>query len=511
MLLVKLSLLSYLFTCSYAARILAVVFIPSLSHNLVFRPIYRELSLRGHQVVAVAPNPLNDSTLTNLTEIDVSYVYERNKNMQSALNFDSYTEFWTNTFQWMMLPAEDILKDSRVQRLCEGGEKFDLVLLEALLPVFYAFGTKCDAPTVGMISMDGLLSTHSIQGSVIHPILFDDMLLPYQKPLGLVEKILYVYSFLWYKWYYNYRVVPQCDSMMRKYLGQHLPPLDEIEVNSSMAFINTNVVMNPIRPLSPTVVPMGFVQIRAPNALSQDLQSVLDNAKEGAVYFSFGSNTKSSHLSPLMRSVIIKTFEELPYTVLCKWETDGVPSSKRNLVVKKWFPQADILAHPNVKVFITHAGLQSIEESIVRGVPMVAVPLFGDQKMNAEKSAKLEIAIQLDKDTLSRDSFKSAIIEVAENKRYRDRVRELKSIVEDQPMTGLERAVWWSEYVIRHRGARHLRSAVADVSLAEYLLLDVLAAVLSVLLIAGIVSYKLARLVGKLTLCGWRRNKAKES
>ncbi|XP_060525670.1 UDP-glucosyltransferase 2-like [Cylas formicarius] len=398
MLPVKLLLLLCFSTCSYAARILAVVFIPSLSHNLVFRPIYRELSLRGHQVVAVAPNPLNDSSLTNLTEIDVSYVYERNKNIQSTLNFDSYTDFWDNTFQWMMLSAEDILKDSRVQQLCEGGDKFDLVLLEALLPVFYAFGTKCDAPTVGMISMDGMLSTHTVQGNPIHPILFGDMLLSYHKPLSLMEKTWYVYYFIWYKWYYNYRVVPQCDSMVRKYLGQQLPPLEEIEANSSMAFINTNVVMNSIRPMSPTVVPMGFVQIRPPNPLSQDLQSVLDDAKQGAVYFSFGSNTQSSHC----------------------------------------------------RLFI----------------------------------------IVL---------------------RYHDRVCELKSIVEDQPMTGLERAVWWSEYVIRHRGARHLRSAVADVSLAEYLLLDVLAAALSVLLIAGIVSYKLARLVGKLTFCGCRRNKQKES
>jgi len=42
----------------------------------------------------------------------------------------------------------------------------------------------------------------------------------------------------------------------------------------------------------------------------------------------------------------------------------------------------------------------------------------------------------------------------------------------DQPLTPLEQAVYWTEYVIRHKGAPHLRSALLDLAWYQYLLLD---------------------------------------
>lgn len=40
----------------------------------------------------------------------------------------------------------------------------------------------------------------------------------------------------------------------------------------------------------------------------------------------------------------------------------------------------------------------------------------------------------------------------------------------------MSRAVYWIDYMLRHDGAAHLRSAVYDVSLVQYFLLDVLLA-----------------------------------
>jgi glucuronosyltransferase len=53
-------------------------------------------------------------------------------------------------------------------------------------------------------------------------------------------------------------------------------------------------------------------------------------------------------------------------------------------------------------------------------------------------------------------------------------MKRLSAVVKDQPQTPLERAVYWTEYVIRHKGAPHLRSAAADLSWYQYLLLDVM-------------------------------------
>jgi glucuronosyltransferase len=59
--------------------------------------------------------------------------------------------------------------------------------------------------------------------------------------------------------------------------------------------------------------------------------------------------------------------------------------------------------------------------------------------------------------------------------RYRENVQRLSRIFRDQPLTPLQQAVYWTEYVIRHKGAPHLRSAVLDLAWYQYFLLDVIA------------------------------------
>ncbi|XP_038684226.1 hydroquinone glucosyltransferase-like [Tripterygium wilfordii] len=55
----------------------------------------------------------------------------------------------------------------------------------------------------------------------------------------------------------------------------------------------------------------------------------------------------------------------------------------RGLVMPSWAPQAHILSHASTGGFLTHCGWNSVSESIVNGVPMIAWPLFAEQKMNA--------------------------------------------------------------------------------------------------------------------------------
>lgn len=50
----------------------------------------------------------------------------------------------------------------------------------------------------------------------------------------------------------------------------------------------------------------------------------------------------------------------------------------------------------------------------------------------------------------------------------------------DQPETALQRVLWWTEYVLRHGGAKHLRAPGANISYYEYLEIDVVLVVFSV-------------------------------
>ncbi|XP_007038859.2 PREDICTED: UDP-glycosyltransferase 88A1 [Theobroma cacao] len=57
-------------------------------------------------------------------------------------------------------------------------------------------------------------------------------------------------------------------------------------------------------------------------------------------------------------------------------------TSDRGLVVKAWAPQVEVLNHDSVGGFLTHCGWNSVLESICAGVPMVAWPLYAEQKFN---------------------------------------------------------------------------------------------------------------------------------
>ena len=56
---------------------------------------------------------------------------------------------------------------------------------------------------------------------------------------------------------------------------------------------------------------------------------------------------------------------------------------------------------------------------------------------------------------------------------YQERINRLSAIYRDEPLTASERVVYWMEFLVRHGGAKHLRSAANDLNLIQYHLLDV--------------------------------------
>ncbi len=56
-----------------------------------------------------------------------------------------------------------------------------------------------------------------------------------------------------------------------------------------------------------------------------------------------------------------------------------------NIKLIDWAPQNDILGHPAVKAFLTHAGINSLYEAAYHGKPIISVPLIVDQPANAAK------------------------------------------------------------------------------------------------------------------------------
>lgn len=74
-------------------------------------------------------------------------------------------------------------------------------------------------------------------------------------------------------------------------------------------------------------------------------------------------------------------------------------------------------------------------------------------------------------------------------------MNKYRSILQDQPLKGVDKAIWWIEYVIRYKGAEHLKSSAADMSFIEYLMLDVILFLITASFLILYTSYKAAALL----------------
>lgn len=80
---------------------------------------------------------------------------------------------------------------------------------------------------------------------------------------------------------------------------------------------------------------------------------------------------------------------------------------------------------------------------------------------------------------------------------------EIKTLLEDEPTSGLERAVWWTEYVIRNKGAPYFRNRSVDMSWYNFLVLDVFIPLLSGLLLTVYIFFRIL----KFFVASYRRSK----
>lgn len=142
-----------------------------------------------------------------------------------------------------------------------------------------------------------------------------------------------------------------------------------------------------------------------------------------------------------------------------------------------------------------------MEETIHCKVPVLVIPFLGDQYANANRLEKLKVGHQLDLLEMNEENLREKIIEAVKPE-YKVNMKKLHELVYDQPITSLEKAMFWIEYVIRHKGAKHLEFKAKSVPIHQKYCLDFVV----ILLIAMYVGWKiLAKLCSHLSF----RNKSK--
>ncbi|EDW37471.1 GL25511 [Drosophila persimilis] len=200
-----------------------------------------------------------------------------------------------------------------------------------------------------------------------------------------------------------------------------------------------------------------------PDPLPENIEDFLNSASsdDGAIFLSLGSNVKAEHIKSDTVQKMFNVISKLKQKVIWKWDNlENTPGKSENILYAKWLPQDDILAHPKIRLFITHAGKGGVTEAQYHGKPMLALPVFGDQPGNAAALVTQGFGLSLSLLTLEEQSFRDNIHEILENPKYNRAVKAFSSLYRDRPLSARQTLLYWVDYVIRHHGAAHLQSPV---------------------------------------------------
>ncbi|XP_057217861.1 UDP glucuronosyltransferase 1 family, polypeptide B1 [Triplophysa rosa] len=243
------------------------------------------------------------------------------------------------------------------------------------------------------------------------------------------------------------------------------------------------------RPLMPNMFLIGGINCAKHSKLTAEVEEFVEGSGDhGIVVFTLGSLIAS--IPKEKAEVFFKAFSMIPQRVLWRYTGEIPENVPKNVKLMKWLPQNDLLGHPKARAFITHGGTHGIYEGICNGVPMVMLPLFGDQSDNVHRVASRGVGVILDIHEITAESLVDALNTVITNSSYKEKMKKLSAIHNDRPMQPLDLAVYWTEFVMRHKGADHLRPAAHDLNWFQYHSLDVIGFLLCAVLIVTLAMLK---------------------
>ncbi|KAH8383602.1 hypothetical protein KR009_009534 [Drosophila setifemur] len=484
------------------AKILATLPFPGRSQYIFMEAYLKALAAKGHQVTVI--NAFKNKPTPNMRFIEAMKVHDVKDEMLSLLN-EPFLWQQLNAIDYMVTKITEItLEDEGVKKLLNSGETFDVVLSELIqMEPMYAFGQHFNASLIGFSSFGTDEKIDALFGN-ISPISYNPMVTsPRTNRMTYLERLSNHYEAVMEKVHHHLVHLPKMQKVFKKYFPNAKKTLEEVVDSFSLVLLGQHFTLSHARPYLPNMIEVGGLHIaHKPQPLPEDIRKFIEESAHGVIYFSMGSNVLSKDLPQETRDTLLKTFANLKQRVLWKFEEDDMPGKPSNVLIQKWFPQPDILAHPNVKVFITHGGLLSTTESMYFGKPVLGLPVFYDQHMNVQRAKRIGYGLGLDLNDLKQSDLEESLQTLLTDPSFGQAAAAISEQYRDQPQSALDRAIWWTEYVIRHKGAPHLRATARDLNFIQLHSLDTLAVLLGVPLLVIFILLKLS--------CKLLRSKAKK-
>ncbi|CAH0561450.1 unnamed protein product [Brassicogethes aeneus] len=499
-------------TSSVSALNILVVFPhPGVSHFKVFEPMFKTLADKGHNLTIVSYLPQN-TVVKNIRDVRLD---ESLQSFKEIITFEmlqgSRRFMWEGPVRLKEFAAESCesaFENDNLKKFLKEDNSFDVILMEY-------FNSNClngllhkyKAPVIALSSCKIIPWYGRYFGIPDNPAYVPSVFMDYSDKLTFIERLENTVMHIFSIFMFDHIITPHGNELSKKHWGMDLEENGNILYNSSLMLVNTHSALNLARPYPPNVIEIGGIHVPSkPKKLPKNIEKWIDGSSDGVIYFSLGSMIKGHTFPTDKRKEFLKAFGKLSQTVLWKWENETMEGKPDNVMIQKWMPQFDILCHPNVKAFISHGGLLGVTEAVHCGVPVIVMPQFGDQFTNAKALESVGGGVILHLSEATEESISKALKKVLSSK-FRQQAKELSERFRDRPMSPMDTAIYWVEYVARHKGAPHMRTAAVNMPFYQYYLLDVISfLILIVSLTLYIVVYVLKTML-KLFLSSSRKVK----
>ncbi|XP_001948228.2 UDP-glucuronosyltransferase 2C1-like [Acyrthosiphon pisum] len=505
------SILIYTFAGSWTpapaegARILAVETVGGKSHWNFMSAILRALVDNGHNVTVFTP--FTDGNRENYTEVSTST--ETMKFLDGELE-DLMDQFGDLIKMMRQLPemsrtlCDVVYQNTKmIEVFANRRSDFDVVLIEPLFSECTSYAAvKLNLPLIYVLPIPTMgIMERGFTGHMSNPAVVANNVASFGFPKTFSQRsaniAISIYATIVSK--VKERILMYKEP--REYdLYAPIPP--------SLVFVNRHFTVEPASSIPSNVVEIGGIHLKPAKKLTKDIIEFIEQSQHGVVYFTFGSTVRMSSLPKHIKKAFMDALAQIPQRVLWKYE-DEIENKPKNLMIKKWLPQREILLHPNVKLLISHGGLSGLYEAIDGGVPILGFPLFGDQPKNIDNIVNAGMAISMDILSVTKDAFLKNVLELLNNKKYMENAKTASKIFKDRPISPANLVVYWTEYVIRHKGAPHLTSHAINLSWYQYYLLDLIALILVFIIVVFFVSYRIFKSISKYFSNYFRNTKSK--